>query len=345
MRLKKAALLFLLFFVVVSFFPLSGEEGQKKQEKEAVEEEEVYIPQEIKSIMVEGVAARQSRADIPFEIVRFLYVPAQQNVHAVFLFRITNADLVFELPLVETGETETEAEAQAEAPQIIQTNFKIFAQFYENKKGTVGQVVRESYVPASFQEELSAYQPEKDNIYSLGYPLPAGEYLLALAVTSPDLSKIGLQLLEFSLPGILSFKDRLGLTPVFFLKSLEQHEEPELITRVHRNSFVYSTLEIVPNVKNIFAPGEPVDIFYFIYGCQPKPGTNQYEIAIGYRVLKGEELVIEYRESTFPFPLVSHPLPLLKKDDQHLGPGSYILEINILIMFQAIPSPKTSNSR
>ncbi len=314
---------------MVSLYSFSGETGQKKQKKEVLEEEEVYIPQEIKSVMAEGVATRQPRAEIPFEIIRFLYVPAQQNVHAVFLFKIANVDLVFELPLIETAETESEPEAQTEVQQTIQTNFKIFAQFYENKKGTVGQMVRESYVPASFQEELSSYQPEKDNIYSLGYPLPPGDYLLALAVTSPDLSKIGLQFLEFSLPDILSFKDKLGLTPVFFLKTLEQHEQPELITRVHRNSFVYSTLEIVPKVMNIFAPGEPVDIFYFIYGCQPKPGSNQYDIAISYRVLKGEESVIEYRESTFPFPLVSHALPLLKKDDQPPEPGTYILEINI----------------
>ena len=329
MRLRKITIIFLFIFVVVSFYYLSGEAGQKRQKTEAVAEEEVYIPQEIKTIMEQGVAARQPRLDIPFEIVRFLYVPAQQNVHAVFLFKIKNADLVFELPLIETEEKKAELEVQTEVSQIIQTNFKIFAQFFENKNGTVGQMVRESYVPASFQEESSAHQPEKDNVYSLGYPLPPGDYLMALAVTSPDLSKVGLQLLEFSLPDFLSFQDKLGLTPVFFIESFEQHEKPEIITKVHKNSFVYSTLEIVPKVKNIFSPNELVDIFYFVYGCKPKTGTNQYDIAIKYRVLKGEEPVMLYKESVFPFPLISHPLPFLKKDDQPPEPGSYILEINI----------------
>lgn len=327
MELKKTAIMLLILSVLLSVFSLSRVTGQKEKKNE--EEEKIYIPEQVKSVMEEGLAARPPRRDIPFEIVRFLYLPAPQNVHAVFLFKIKNADLDFASASTKTEKTKTDSEAQTEASQIIQTNFKIFAQFYKNENGKVGKVVRKSYIPASFQEESSTYQPEKDNIYSIGYPLPPSDYLFALVVTSPDLSKIGLQLLEFSLPDSLSFKDRLGLTPVFFMKSLEQHEKPEIITKVHKNSFVYSTLEIVPKVKNIFSPGEPVDILYFIYGCKPKPGTNQYDITIGYRVLKGEELVIEYKERTFPFALISHPLPLLKKDNQPPEPGSYILEINM----------------
>lgn len=323
--MKKTTITLLLFSILITLFSLSEVAGQKKKEKE----EKIYIPNEVKSIMKEGLMTRQSLQDLPFEIVRLLYLPAQQNVHAVFLFKIRNADLDFTPDLTEKGGAEKDRKYQPEEPQFHQTDFKIFAQFYGNKKENLGKLVRESYVPASFKEESSAYLPEKENIYSISYPLPSGDYLLALAVTSPDLSKIGLQYFEFSLPAILSSQDRLSLTPVFFMESFRQHENPEMITDVHRNSFVYSTLEIVPKIKNIFSQGENLDVFYYIYGCKPEPGTNQYKIEIRYQVKKEEESIIKYREKSFPFPLISHPIPVLKEDNQPPEPGSYVLEITI----------------
>ncbi|MDH4217557.1 MAG: hypothetical protein OEZ52_10080 [Candidatus Aminicenantes bacterium] len=326
---KKTGIVLLGIFVLFSMLSVSGDAGQRKRKREK-QELEIYIPQEVKTIMEEGVVMRQPRQDVPFEIVRFLYVPAQQNVHAVFMFEIKNADLDFQSESMNPENAQTVAEEQPDIPQIIKKDFKIFAQFYERNKGDVGKVVKESYVPASFQEDSSTYRPEQKNIYSIGYPFPAGDYLLALAVTSPDLSKIGLQYYEFSLPDQFSFKDKLGLTSVFFLKSMKQNENPELVTKVHMNSFVYSMLEIFPKVKNIIAPGEPVDIFYFIYGCQPEKETNQYNIGIAYRVLEEGTTVIGFKESTFRFPLISHPLPLVDDKNNPLKQGSYILEIDII---------------
>jgi len=315
-----------MFTLLLSFFCLPDVFGQEKKK----EEEAIYIPEEVKWVMEEGLSTRQPRLDIPFEIVRFLYLPAQQNVHAVFLFGIKNADLDFTMmPTLEEKKEEKIEEIPQEEPQFKQISFRVFVQFYERKKGNIGEVVRESYIPASFQEESSAYKLEKENIYSIGYPLPPGDYLLALAITSPDLDRIGLQYHEFSLPDALSFQENLGLTPVFFMESFKQHEQPEIVTKVHKTSFVYSTLEIVPKIKNIFSLGESLDIFFYIYGCKPEPGTNQHNIEIKYQVKKGEESVIKYKEKSFNFPLISHPIPVLKQDDQPPEPGSYVLEINI----------------
>lgn len=325
MELKKTAIMLLILSVLLSVFSLSRVTGQKEKKNE--EEEKIYIPEQVKSVMEEGLAARQPRRDIPFEIVRFLYLPAPKNVHAVFLFKIKNADLDFKPVLTEKGEAEKES--QPEPSPLLQTNFKIFARFYEKNKGNVGNIVRESYVPASLREESSSFKPEEENIYSIGYPFPPGDYLLALAIAYPYLDKIGLQYLEFSLPDANFFSDKLGLTPVFFIESLKQHEKPEMITKVHKNSFVYSTLEIVPKIKNIFSPGEPLNIFYYIYGCKPEPGTNQYNIKIKYQVKKAEESIVKFKEKSYPFPLISHPIPVLKSDDQPPEPASYLLEITI----------------
>lgn len=327
MNLRKIAIILLTFSVLLSFFSLPEIFGQEKKKEE--EEEVIYIPNEVKSVMEGGLVTRQPGLDIPFEIVRFLYLPAQQNVHAVFLFKIKNADLDFTELFLEKREAGKEEEIQQEEPPFHQIDFKIFVRFYEIKEGNIGKVVRESYIPASFKEKSSEYQPEGENIYSIGYPLPPGDYLLALAITSPDFDRIGLQYHEFSLPSALSFQENLGITPVFFMKSFEQHEQPEATTNVHKNSFVYSTLEIVPKIKNIFAQGENLDVFYYIYGCKLEPGTNQHNIEIKYQVKKGEESIIKYREKSFSFPLISHPIPVLKKDDQPPETGIYVLEIAI----------------
>lgn len=337
MKFKKTAIILSILSVMFSFFSLSGIAEQKNKKKE--KEEKIYIPNEVKSLIEEGLAARQSYLDIPFEIVRFLYLPAQQNVHAVFMLKIKNADLDFK-PLIpnaieektkneKSAELQKNKESQLESSQPIQADFKFFAQIYEKKEGKVGTVVRESYAPASFREESSSFKPEEENIYSIGMPFPPGDYLLALAITSPDLSKIGLQYFEFSLPDSLSFQDKLGMTPVFFIESLKQHEQPEILTQVHKNSFVFSTLEIFPKMQNIFSPGEPLDIFYYIYGCKPDPETNQYNIEIQYQVKKGEESIVKFKEKSFSFPLISHPLPVLKSDNQPPEPSLYVLEISI----------------
>ncbi len=321
-------IIFLMITILICFLSLPRIFGQEQEKEE--KEEVIYIPEEVKWAMEDGLSTRQPRLDIPFEIVRFLYLPAQQNVHAVFLFGIKKADLDFTMmPVLEGEKEEKIEEIPQEEPQFKQISFKVFAQFYENNKGNIGEVVRESYIPASFQEESSTYNLEEENIYSVGYPLSSGDYLLALAVTSPDLDRIGLQYHEFSLPDALSFQENLGITPVFFMKSFKQHERPEMVTKVHKTSFVYSTLEIVPKIKNIFAQRETLDIFFYIYGCKPEPGTNQHNIEIRYQVKKGEESLIKYKEKSFNFPLVSHPIPVLKQDDNPPDPGAYVLEINI----------------
>lgn len=337
MRLKKTTITLAVFSVLLSFFSSSEIAAQEKEKKE--KEEKIYIPEEVKGIMEEGLATRQSRLDIPFEVVKFLYLPAQQNVHAVFLFKIKNADLDFRPVFSIAGERKIEKEKSdkpqkeesslTEKPQFVQADFKIFAQFYESKQKNIGKILGESYVPASFREESFAFKPEEENIYSIGIPFPPGDYLVSLAIASPDLSKIGLQYFDFSLPDASSFRRKLGLTSVFFMKSLKQHERPEMITKVHKNSFVYSTLEIVPKIKDIFSPGEPLDIFYYIYGCQPDPGTNKYNIEIKYQVKKGGESIVKFKEKTFSFPLISHPIPVLKSDNQPPEPGLYALEISI----------------
>jgi len=130
-NLRKIAIILLTFSVLLSFFSLPEVFGQEKKKEE--EEEVLYIPEEVRLVMEESLVTRQPSLDIPFEIVRFLYLPAQQNVHAVFLFKIKNADLDFTEPFLEKREAGKEEEIQQKEPQFKEISFKVFVQFYERK--------------------------------------------------------------------------------------------------------------------------------------------------------------------------------------------------------------------
>lgn len=346
--------LFLLVFGLSVLVPLSPAAPQQQKDKkakpEAQQEEKIFIPKDVKTALQAGLASRQGRQDIPYTIFRHLYLPARENFHIVFFLKIKNADLGFvpvgtvtQQPQKAKEEKEKEEEAQvpeAQPPSELQANFNIFLQFNLIGEGGTSQILKEVFVPANFRVESPVYDPEKEETYMIGYPLPPGKYILAMAVTSLDLQKIGTSYFEFSLSDMTSFTDTLGATPVFFIKSIEQMGSPEMKTSVHKDFFTYSILKIMPNIDNVFAVGENLDIFYFIFGAQPNE-QQQYEIETNYEVKKDEDMAIRWQPQTYNAPLVSQPLPLKqtvvttlesgeqKQEQRDLAAGVYTLVIKI----------------
>lgn len=314
-----------------------------KQEKKGQESEIVIIPDKVKAIFKEGVSTRQARLDIPFSIIWNIFLPARQNMHSVFYFKVKNADLGF-IPVPQAQEAvETKKEEKAKTPALYQTSGHVFLQFNRLENNTVQEVAREVYIPLNLQAEGKSYDPEKEEFYSTGYPLPPGDYLLAMAIASLDLEKIGTQYYEFSLPSALSFTEELGTTPVFFIKDIKRMQAAETRAEVHKEFFTYSVLQITPNIGNIFSVGENLDIFFFIFGTAPNE-EGKHDIEINYEVLKGEETAIRYAKAHYENPLVSQPLPMKKtvivktekegekvekKEQRDLEPGQYTLQINI----------------
>lgn len=168
---------------------------------------------------------------------------------------------------------------------------------------------------------------EEDFLSKVRYIITPEEEKIFLA--TPDLGKIGIQYYDFSLPDALSFQNKLGLTSIFFIQSLKELPSPETVTQIHRYSFVYSTLEISPKTEAVFLQREALDIMYFIYGCRPDSGTNQYNILINYKAKKGKDSIIKFKGKSFNFHFISHPIPVLNKDNQPPEPGSYVLQISI----------------
>jgi hypothetical protein len=333
----------IIFGLILSMVSSSNLAFQE-QEKTEVE----IIPKKVKTVIQEGMDTQQARLDIPFTIIKNLYLPAQQRMHTIFLFKVKNADLGFvsATPEAEAPEKKEKKEEEEEVssfeatPTQLQAHAHIFLYF----KQIDGPYEKEVYVPLNLQVDGISYVSDREDIYTVGYPIPPGKYLLSMAITSSNLEKIGTQYFQFSLPNAASFTEELETTPIFFARNINRMAAPEIRTEVHKDFFTYSILQIEPNMNNIFSPVENLDIFFFILGAElNEVGRN--DIDVNYAVLKGEETAIRFAPSKCDSPLVSQPLPMKrtvvvkttdkdgkateKKEQRDLGPGKYTLTLDI----------------
>jgi hypothetical protein len=314
----------------------------------------VIIPPQVKAVFQEGMQSREARLDIPFEIMRSLYLPAQQNLHAVIFFKVKNVDLGF-APPADVSQPEAQEEAAPPANLIAQ-NYA-FLQFNKLENDMAGELVKEVYIPIRVEKESASYDPEGVGTYTTGYPLPPGNYLLSMALTSQDFQKIGSQYFEISLPDPLAFTDTIDTTPIIFAKNIRQVATPETQAEIHEDFFTYSILQIEPNVEHIFAPKDNLDILFFIFGAQAN-AQAQSDIDIHYEVYQGEELVINFAAQKYTAPLISQELPMKKtvvvrttkgtetseeRQQRDLEAGSYTLAITITDNISTKTVKKTIN--
>jgi len=340
MKIKLLVSTFLVFGFTLSLASLPGLAAQKKNAAQRV-----IIPDKVKAVLQEGMQTREARLDIPFAITKHLYLPARENIHSIFIFKVKNADLGFSSAAAAEEPKEKKEkifESSLElTPPKFQSKNHVFLQFNQLD----GDFTNEVYIPFGLEEDSDSYEPEKEEIYSTGYPLPPGNYLLSMAIASQNLEKIGTQYFEFTLPNAASITEGLETTPIFFSKKINQMSEPESRTNIHKGFLTYSILQIEPNIDCIFSSGENLDVFFFIYGAQPNPDDPQkVSIEINYSVLKGEEAFIRYVPQQYDSPLISQPLPLERtviikttkegkteerKEKKDLEPGTYTLSIDI----------------
>jgi len=348
MSAKKIIVPVLVAAVALSFATgLSA--GQKQKEKEKpqtkAEQEKIFIPKEIKAILAEGLPTKQGRQDIPVSIYYSLFLPAQQNFHDVFFLKMKNSSLGFApvsatpaVPPAPPKKGPQQAAVQ-ETPQLLQANFILFIQFNLLKEGAQPESVKEIYVPCTIQVPAEGFDPEAEETYSFGYPMPAGHYVLAIAATSPDLKTVGTAYYDFAVPDPAGFAKNLETTTIFFVKEMEQMEAVETRTAIHRGFFTYSVLKVVPNLERTFSAGENLDIFFFIFGTQPK-AENEHAIEVSFEVKQGEKSSVKWAPQSYANPLISQPLPLkqtlnIKTGDQErtetkdLPPGDYTLVIQV----------------
>jgi len=333
------AAVLIVAFVLVAI----GTNGLSAQDKGKAqpEQQKVFIPKQVKAVLQEGLLTRQGRQDIPFSFSRHLYLPARDSLHNIIYFKVKNADLGYAPAAVVAPAAPVTPEQPQPAAQLeqLQAKFNVFLWFSTLTEDGMLQTVKEVYIPVTIDTPAAGYDPEKEEAYSFGYPLPAGRFLLAMAVTSQDLSKMGIGYFEFSTANPAAMASGLDTTPIFFAKSVDQMQAPETRTEVHKDYFTYSILKMEPKAENVFAQGESLDIFFFTFGLRPD-AQQRYNVEFGYEVKKGEETAVRYENQVSDSPLVSQPLPLKQtvliksdkgetKEERDLGPGLYSLVIKI----------------
>jgi hypothetical protein len=290
----------------------------------------VYIAPQVAAIIDAGVQQRQNRSDIPLNYLRTLYLPAQQNqIYPIFLFQIKNADL--------------NLAAAVETPEILRAKFHVFTRLYKLENGVPGAIVRERYIPFNPEESKAGFQPESMNYYSLaGEIYPAGNYLLALAISTPDFTRISVHYSEFSLPDTTLLQNKLDATPVFSVTGLQQMPVADTKIVIHKNSFVYNTLLLAPSISNEFKANESLDLFYFVLGAKTD-STNAFDLQITYRFKKDGKELRKLGPAPVKNIIISQPIALsfaeITKDAKgveterkeiKLEPGDYTLEIEML---------------
>jgi hypothetical protein len=334
-----------VLFIALSVSLLAGPSpaAQKPSQKS---QGQVMIPPQVKADIQEGLASRKGRQDIPFAIFHSLYFPARDNsFHSVFFLKIKNSDLDYKPVATPSAETKPDQKGPQEtpvqeAPAELQANLNVFLQFNRLDNNGVPEVFRETWTTATFKLPAAELDPEKEDIYSVGYPLPAGDFVVAIAVTSIDLQKVGIAYCEISLPDITKLGNTLDTTPIFFAKQMDQMDGAEDHTVFHKDCFTYSYLKVVPNLDRTFSPGENLDIFFFVFGAQPNP-AGKHDIEIDFEVKKGEEMQIKFTPQTYESFVISQPLPMkqtvkIKKGEEErieqrdLPAGNYTLVISML---------------
>lgn len=339
MKLKSFNVIVLIFGLIIGTLSIPNLNAQVQDPAKLAEAmAREFIPAEILAILKSGLDTRTPNEGIPFDVFKSLYLPAQQNMHGIFFFKCKNADLGFQGATQAAAEEQEVSAFESTPTQLISRN-NIYLYF----KQLDGDYEKQIYVPFNQKTDGISYAPEEESYYSIGYPLPAGDYVLGMAIASPDYSKVGTQYYEFSLPSATAFTE-IDITPVFFVNQMNEMPAVEMQPEVHKGFFTYSTYQMDPNLNHQFSPGDNLDIFFYIFGIQANAEGN-YDIEIDYSISQEEELVIRYATTPYKHPVVSQPLPMKKTvivkttdpdgnvtektETQDLEPGTYTFSIEI----------------
>ncbi len=347
MNRKRLMLAVLLAAFVLTALVGAGIAQQKDSKTQAPpqEKEKVYIPKDVKAILEQGLAARQGLTGIPVNVTNHLFFPyyrAQGLMHDVFELKIKNADLSFAAapaapaaaPAAKPAEKKETTEAFEAVPAAdMQAVFDLFLQFRSIENNVPGKIVKEVFIPTDIVIPAAEYKPENVEDYFVAYDLPAGSYLLCLAVRSTDQKKVGTAYFEFTSPDASKMEGKLETTPIIITKDVGQMQTQENRTVLHRGYFAYLVLKITPNTTASIRAKSTLDLLYFVLGAKPND-QGKFALETSFEVKQGDKVVIPYASTVYEAPYVSLPLPLKqtvkitsgtteKTETRDLAPGKY----------------------
>jgi hypothetical protein len=301
MKIQRMVAPLVLAGIALSLIALPGLAQQAKPEAKQPPVK-MYIPPQVKDVLNQNLTTRQTRQDIPFTIFKHLYLPARDAAYIYFFYKAKNADLGFVPTPALPG-------APVDAPAKLKAVFDVFLQFFQVVDGKPAKVIKEVYIPVSLEKDAAGYDPETAEWYTVGYPLMPGSYLLATALTTHDLKKIGTAYFDFTLPDAKTFAASLDTTPIIFLKEYKEVPAAETVADFHPGFLRYAILQITPNMDNTIAVGDTLDTFFYIYGAKPD-ANSAFNIECQFEVTKGTEPAIKFAAQAYVNPFISQPLPM-----------------------------------
>ncbi len=326
-----AAALALLF--VVGVLAVSAQAAPQGKPEPKAAAKALMMPKEIIAVMQEGLATRKGRQDFAFTFFKQLILPAQQdNLYPIFFFKAKNGDLGYAPSATGTGEMETTLNAfygfyQADATGTLKPT----------KFGGRSQVV--------LKTDGADYSADKEDWYTFGMGLPAGQYTLAMVLTSPDLKKLSISYADISLPGAESHATALWPTDPILVTAMDQ-VEPDQRPTIHRGYFTWGAAKVVTNAACVLGSGENLEILFFVLGASPKDATAPrpaLDLEVAFEVQdKDGKAAIKWAPQTYDLYLINQPLPLfqtlqkldekgtvLSTEKKALPAGDYSLAVSI----------------
>jgi hypothetical protein len=332
-----AAALAPLFIVSVLALSVQAAPGGQKQKPQGKAQElkppaKPMMPKEIVAVIQEGLATRQGRQDIPFAFFKQLVLPAQlNNLYPVFFFKAKNGDIGYAPSASGTGQMEATLNAFFEIFQPAANGM------LEPKFGGKGQAV--------LSTNGDGYSADQEDWYSFGLAMPAGQYTLALVLSTADMKKLSVAYTDITLPGPEAYQTTLLPSELVIVTAMEQ-VEPDQRPTIHRGCFTWGAAKVVANTAYEFAPGKDLEVFFFVLGATPKDPAAprpEFDLEVAFEV-QGEDdkAAIKWSPQAYNIYLVNQPLPLfqtLQKVDEKgtvlgtekkpLPAGNYTLVVNI----------------
>jgi len=305
-------------------------QGKKQEAKPPVKASS--MPKEIVALIQEGLATRQGRQDIPFSFFKQIVLPAQgQNLYPIFFFKAKNGDLGYAPSATGSGEMEA--------------SVNVFFQFLqETATGTLEPMIS-GRTPSVLKTDGAGYSPDNEDWYSFGMTLPAGKFTLAMVLASQDMKKMSVAYTDVTLPGPETYAATLWPTAPVIVTTMDQ-VEPDQRPTVHRGYFTWGAIKVVPNIRGDVAPGENLEIFFFVLGGTYKDPAaerpvNDFEVNFEVQYPDGKP-AIKWAPQPYEAYFINQPLPLvqtlqkmnekgevLSTDKKPLDAGKYNLAITV----------------
>ncbi|RFT16663.1 MAG: hypothetical protein OP8BY_1276 [Candidatus Saccharicenans subterraneus] len=298
MNFKKFfALSLVLILTLTLAFNLAQAEPQKKDQKKD-QKAKTTLPTDVKALLEQGLATRQVKPDLPFNFHGHYILPARGTYIAIFITRIKNADLEY----VQTQ--------SISAGDSYQTESDIFFQIYQND-GPTPKLMTENKAYSQFSIPAGEYNPEGESCYYLGYPLPAGKYILAAALGNRKTKKIGTTYYEFEIPRYEdSYKNgQMETTSLLLLKNYEQLDTAENYPNFHKDYFGWMILKAYPYTEMRFKPNDQPTLMFMIYGSKFDE-SQKAALEINFDIRKGDTKIVAFTPMTYESPFIEQPIPI-----------------------------------